>query len=401
MPKMIARMPLRQIDRLPPGLHAVAPSLYIAIGKDAEGKSSSRSWIFRYVANGRKRHFGIGSCRDIDRDQAEREVEKLRELRRQGIDPIDAKRAKTLDKALSITFEQCARRFYKSQEAGWSASHKRAWLADLERDVFSVIGNVPVDQITVKEVLAAIEPHWTTKHETASRNRGRIEKTLDYAKAMRHRTSEINPARWKGGLDAILPPPKKVKGEKQHLAAMEYRDVPAFVAKLRARDDNAAKALELLILCASRSAEIRDMRWSEVDFAEALWTIPAERMKARRKHSVPLTDRAVEILRSVNRKDGFVFDLDRDAMIGLVKTLGGDVTTHGLRSAFSTWAGEKTAFPRDIVERCIAHTTGSAAEQAYRRGEELERRRLVLDAWSKFVADGSDNKGKIVDFRAA
>jgi integrase len=397
MPKMIARMPLRQIDRLPPGLHAVSPGgLYIAVGE-----TGSRSWIFRYVADGRKRHFGIGSCRDIDRDQAEREVEKLRELRRTGVDPIDARRAKTLGKALSISFEECARRFHKSQEAGWSASHTRSWLSDLERDVFPVIGIVPVEQITVREVLAAIEPHWGTKHETASRNRGRIEKTLDYAKAMRHRTSEINPARWKGGLDAILPPPKKVKGAKRHLTAMDYRQVPALIAKLREHDDDAAKALELLILCASRSAEVRDMEWSEIDFAERLWTIPAERMKARRTHYVPLTDRGIELLQGIERKGNHVFDFGRDAMINLVKALGGDFTTHGLRSAFSTWAGEKTSFPRDIIERCIAHQTGSAVEQAYRRGQEIERRRKVLDAWGEFIVNG-DNKGQIiVAFEAA
>ena len=397
MPKTIAKMPLRQIDRLPPGLHAVAPGgLYIAIGA-----TGSRSWIFRYSVAGRKRDFGLGSCRDLSRDDAEIEVQKLRVMVRRGEDPIDAKRANALGKALSITFEQCARRLYKSQEAGWSASHKRAWLADLERDVFAVIGQIPVDRITVKEVLAAIEPHWITKHETASRNRGRIEKVLDYAKAMRYRTSEINPATWRGNLSAILAEPKKVKGEKQHLAAMDYQEVPAFVAKLRERDDAAAKALEFLILCASRSAEVRDMQWSEIDFGEKLWTIPAARMKARRTHYVPLTERAVEILRSVERKGGFVFDLGRDAMIDLVKSLAGNVTTHGLRSCFSTWAGEKSSFPRDLVERVMAHQTGSAVEQAYRRGQELERRRAVLDGWGRFVVNGVNTGQIVVAFEAA
>jgi integrase len=397
MPKMIARMSVRQIDRLPPGLHAVSPGgLYIAIGKNAEGKPSSRSWIFRYTVAGRKRHYGIGSCRDIDRDAAELECEKLRGLRRQDIDPIDAKRAKTLDAALSLTFEQCARRFYKSKEAGWSASHKRSWLADLERDVFPIIGAVAVDRVGVREALSVIEPYWITKHETASRNRGRIERVIDYAVAMRHRPDGKNPASWRGNLSAILAEPKKVKGEKRHLAAMDYREVPNFVANLPVSD--ASKALELLILCASRSSEIRDMEWSEIDFAEKLWTIPAHKMKARRTHHVPLTARTIEILQSVERKGEHVFDLGRDAMIDLVPE---GATTHGFRSCFSTWAGERTGFPRDLIERCIAHATGSAVEQSYRRGLELERRREVLDAWAKFMVNGNDNAGQIVDFKAA
>jgi integrase len=395
VPKIVAKMPIRKIEQLGPGLHCVAPQLYLAIGK-----SGSRSWVFRYVTQGRKRDFGLGSARELSRDAAEREVEMLRELRRSGIDPIDAKREKTLSKALSITFEQCARNFYRSQEAGWSASHKRAWLADLERDVFPVIGKVPVDKIAVREVLAAIEPTWTAKHETASRNRGRIEKVLGYAKAMRQRSGELNPAAWKGNLSAILAAPKKVKGEKKHLAAMPFGDIPAFVAQLRQRDDHVAKALEFLILTAARSAEVRDMEWSEINIEERLWTLPAQRMKARRKHLVPLTDRAVEILKSINRKGETVFDLARDDMIDLLKAHS-TATVHGLRSAFSTWAGERTAFARDIVERCIAHATGNAVEQAYRRGEEIDRRREVLNAWGRYVVNEDNEDQVVVAFEAA
>ena len=348
-------MPLRKIDQLGPGLHAVAPQLYLAIGA-----TGSRSWIFRYTVGSRKRDFGLGSTRDLSRDDAEGEVQKLREMVRRREDPIDAKRAKALSRALSITFEQCARDFYRSQEAGWSASHKRAWLADLERDVFPIIGKVPVDRITVKEVLAAIEPHWVSKHETASRNRGRIEKVLDYAKAMRHRTSEINPARWRGGIDAILPPAKKVK-VKTHLEAMPFGEVPTFVARLRRRGDEAARALEFLILTVSRSGAVLGTQWSEIDLQAATWTIPADRMKARREHVVPLVPRAVEILKGFERPGEDVFHLPRDALIDVVKTAG-TYTTHGFRASFSSWAGECSDFPRDVVERCLAHATGSAVE---------------------------------------
>jgi integrase len=241
---------------------------------------------------------------------------------------------------------------------------------------FPVIGKVAVDKVGVREVLAAIEPHWVSKHETASRNRGRVEKVLDYAKAMRHRTGDINPASWKGNLSAVLAAPKSVR-VKTHLEAMDFTAVPAFVAQLREGADRAAVALEFLILTASRSAEVRDAQWSEIDIESKLWTIPKDRMKAGREHLVPLTDRAVDILKHLDRKGSDVFDIRRDDMIDLTKSLAGSATVHGFRAAFSIWAGEKTAFPRDIVERCIAHATGSAVEQAYRRGAELDRRRAV------------------------
>jgi integrase len=181
---------------------------------------------------------------------------------------------------------------------------------------------------------------------------------------------------------------------------MQFTAVPGFVALLRERADHVASALEFLILTASRSAEVRDARWSEIDLQARVWTIPKDRMKAGREHRVPLTDRAVEILQRLDRKGEDVFDLGRDDMIDLTKGLAGSVTVHGFRAAFSTWAGERTAFPRDIVERCIAHATGSAVEQAYRRGAELDRRRAVLDAWATFLARGGST-GQVVDLRVA
>ena len=210
---------------------------------------------------------------------------------------------------------------------------------------------------------------------------------------------DINPASWKGNLSAILAAPKSVR-VKTHLEAMDFTAVPGFIAQLREREDHAAFALEFLVLTASRSAEVRDAQWSEIDIETRLWTIPKDRMKAGREHLVPLTDSAVEILQRLDRSGEDIFDLGRDDLIDLTKSLAGSVTVHGFRAAFSTWAGEKTAFPRDIVERCLAHATGSAVEQAYRRGAELDRRRAVLDAWAAFLAGGSRN-GQVVDLRVA
>jgi integrase len=269
----------------------------------------------------------------------------------------------------------------------------------MERLVFPVFGQLGVDKVTVKEVLAVVEPLWTVKHDTGSRLRGAIEQVLDYAKAMKQRDGE-NPAQWKGNLSGILAKPKRVKGEKVHLAALPWEQVPQFIAKLRARDGVAARALEFTILTCSRSNEVRDMKWREVDFEKRVWTIPAERMKARREHAVPLCARALAILEGLKRTEALIFPIGRDGMIDVVKELAGDYTTHGFRSAFSSWAGEATTLPRDIVERCLAHATGSQVEQAYRRGQELERRARVLAAWEQFVANGI-KPAAVVDIRRA
>jgi integrase len=395
MPKLIPVMSLRRIEALPPGHHAVAPGVYVAISA-----TGGRSWFFRYRDGKARRDIGLGSCAIVNRDDAIVAAGKLRDQLRAGIDPLAAKRERAIREALSLTFEQCARRFYDANKAGWSPSHARAWLADLEHDVFPVFGKMPIDRVGVREVLAAIEPHWATKSETASRNRGRIERIIDFTVAMHHRPDGKNPATWKGGLSAILPPLRKVK-DKTHLAALDWREVPAFIAKLRARDDIAAQALEYTILTASRSNEVRDMDWREIDIERRVWTVPASRMKARKEHVVPLCARALAILQERRRTGELAFPVTRDAMIDIAKELAGDVTVHGFRAAFSSWAGEATNLPRDIVERCLAHQTGSAVEQAYRRGAELERRAVVLAAWERFVAEGLQQENVVVDIKAA
>jgi integrase len=396
MPKLIAVMSLRRIEALPPGHHAVAPGVYIAVSR-----TGGRSWFFRY-RDGKVRHdIGLGSCSTASRDDAIREADKLRDQLRAGIDPLARKRERAIDRALSLTFEQCARRFYDANKAGWSPSHARAWLADLERDVLPVFGNMSVARVGVREVLAAIEPYWATKSETASRNRGRIEKVLDYAVAMQHRPDGKNPAVWKSGLGAILPPLRKVK-DKTHLAALDWQQVPAFVAKLREREDIGARALEFAILTTSRSSEVRDMVWAEIDLERRVWTIPPARMKARKEHVVPLCARALAILQGLQRLDKLVFPIGRDVMIDIVKAVAGDYTMHGFRAAFSTWAGEATSLSRDVVERCLAHKTGNAVEQAYRRGQEIERRAQVLAAWERFVDEGvPEQQHVVVDMRRA
>ena len=251
--------------------------------------------------------------------------------------------------------------------------------------------NKPVDTIATDDVLAVLKPIWTTKAETASRVRGRIEKVLDAAKAKGFREGE-NPARWRGHLDHLLPKPSKLA--RGHHPAMPYEEVAGFIAELRKREVSAAVALELCILTAARSGEIFGMRWPEIDFDKKIWTVPAERMKAGREHRVPLSPRAVAILRKLEKvKTGeFVFPgqsrnkpLSNMAMEMVLRRMKiEDATVHGFCSSFRDWAGNVSNFPREIIEMALAHVIGDKAEQAYRRGDALEKRRKLMEAWAAY-----------------
>ena len=249
----------------------------------------------------------------------------------------------------------------------------------------------PVDEIDTQAVLAVLMPLWQTKPETASRLRGRIEAVLDAAKAQGHRSGE-NPAAWRGHLSHLLP--KRQKLTRGHHAAMDYRQVPAFLTMLRDCDTIAAMALEFTILTATRSGEVYGARWSEIDLEMKLWTIPAPRMKAGRKHRVPLSEHALAILERLHdaMTCDFVFPSPRGmrplshvSMAKVMRRLQIDgPTVHGFRSAFRDWAGNETPFPREIAEAALAHVIGDKAEQAYRRGDALEKRRKLMDAWAAF-----------------
>jgi integrase len=247
--------------------------------------------------------------------------------------------------------------------------------------------------VTIDGVLKCLRPIWNTKPETASRVRGRIERVLDAAKAAGLRSGE-NPARWRGHLEMILPKPTKLS--RGHHAAMPYVDVPAFIAKLQSRDATSARMLELVILTAARSGEVRNMR--EGDLIDGVWTIPASQMKAKREHRVPLTSRAVEILSAYRRQEApaLLFPNSRNrahsdmVFAALLKRMGvGQFTTHGFRASFKTWAENETTHQRETIEAALAHVIGDKAEQAYRRSDMLEKRRALLHDWADFLASGS------------
>jgi integrase len=286
------------------------------------------------------------------------------------------------------TFAQCADAFLKAKRSGWrNVRHAKQWVISLERHC-QVLQERPIEEIDTADTLTVLQPLWATTTETASRLRGRLELVLDFAKAQGWRTAE-NPARWKGHLENILP--RRPKLARSHHAAMSYGELPAFIRWLRAHESNATKALEFLILTATRLGEVLGATWPEMDLEAAVWTIPANRMKAGQEHRVPLSSAAMAILKHAAecQSSEFIFagrSRSRPVSRGALRNLlPANVTIHGFRSSFSTWASEQTNFPRELVEQSLAHTIGNPAELAYRRTDWLERRRVLMDQWAEFL----------------
>jgi integrase len=338
---------------------------------------------------------GLGSAVDVSLAQAREKAADARRLVKAGKDPIAARHAERT--AAVPTFGEMADQLVASIEHGFrNAKHRYQWRQTLTQYA-KPLRPKPVDAITTEDVLECLKPIWTTKAETASRLRGRIERVLDAA-AARGLRSRDNPARWRGHLSALLP--KRQRLTRGHHAAMPFGDVPEFVYRLRDMDGIGARALEFTILTAARTGEVIDARWSEFDLEGKVWIIPAARMKAGKEHRVPLTERVLEILAGIAavRTGEFVFPgsrhgrpLSNMAMRMTARRAGIKQTVHGFRSAFRDWAGERTNFPREIAEAALAHVVGDATERAYRRGDALEKRRELMGAWSAFCKPSEDN----------
>ena len=291
-----------------------------------------------------------------------------------------------------MTFGDTADALLESMSPSWrNAKHRAQWAMTL-RVYCASLTNTPVGNVTTDEVLRVLKPLWATKAETASRLRGRIERVLDFAKARGMRSGE-NPARWRGHLDALLP--KRQKLTRGHHKAMPFADVPEFMTALRDMGGIASKALAFAILTAARSGEVLGARWEEIELNAKVWTVPAARIKAGREHRVPLSKRALAILAELAklRLNDFVFPglklgspLSAMALEAVLRRANVDVTVHGFRSAFRDWAGERTAFPREVAEAALAHLVGDEVERAYRRGDTLEKRRKLMDSWASFCA---------------
>ena len=395
MPRKAAELSPLSISRLKePGLWAVGgvAGLYLHVND-----RGARSWILRVVVGDKRRDMGLGGYPDIGVADARQKAREARLKIEQGIDPIllrkQAKSELMALQATDKTFEQAAGEYIKIHADSWSNDkHRKQWERTLAAYAFPVVGKLSLRHIRQEHILKILEPIWTTKTETATRVRGRIESILDWAKVKGLRTGE-NPAAWKGHLDHMLPAPTRLKNV-EHLAAVPVRDMPGFMVKLRQASGTAAQALEFLILTAARSGEVRGITWQEVSLEDALWIVPAERMKMKKEHRVPLSDRAMSILKSQPRIDEnpLVFPAPRGSqmsdatMSAVLKRMGVDATVHGFRSSFRDWCGDYTNYPRDLAEQCLAHGADDPVEAAYRRGDALERRREIMNEWSKFVA---------------
>jgi integrase len=389
---------LKSADEPKPGMYADGAGLYLRVTPEG-----ARNWVLRYMLDRKPRWMGLGPLSLYGLGDARTRALDARRKRHDGIDPIEARRAartrQRLEAAKAITFKQCAESYITSHRAGWrNEKHRYQWTATLEQFAYPVIGQLPVQAIDIGLVLKVLEPIWTTKSETASRVRQRIEKVLDFAKVRGHREGE-NPARWRGHLDKALPARSRVR-DVEHLASLAYAELPAFLANLRAREAIAARALEFLILTAARTGEVIGARWSEIDLLDKTWTVPAGRMKAHREHRVPLSPRAFTILEEMQtaRQDddgnAYVFSgpkrgkpLSNMALLMLLRRMELDgLTVHGFRATFKTWASERTSLQNEIAEAALAHIIGDKVEQAYRRGDLFEKRRRLMQQWATFCA---------------
>ncbi len=399
MARGLHRLTGADLRRSKPGLYADGGGLYLQVTIAKDGKTRNRSWLFRYTIAGRDRWMGLGSLDTIALTEARERARKCRQLRLDGVDPIEQRKlevaAKAAESAKAVSFEQCAHAYIAAHRNSWrSEKHAQQWPASLRKHVLPVLGSLTVAAIDTPLVLKVLKPVWESAPETASRVRGRIESILDWATVSGFRQGD-NPARWSGHLEHLLAAPRKLKPI-EHLAAMPYRDAPAFLAQLRDVETVAARAFEFLILTAARRNEVIGARWDEIDFDNAGWIIPGARMKSGREHRVPLPPRAMTIMRDMRviSQDALIFTgrdgqnrLAQSSFQYLLKALGHrGITAHGFRSAFRDWAGECTNFPREICEAALAHSIGNKVEQAYRRGTALEKRRKLMESWASFCA---------------
>ncbi len=395
--------------KLKAGRHSDGGNLYLDVAP-----SGSKSWTFMWMREGRQREMGLGSYPAIGLAAARDRAAEARAILASGGDPIQARDAASdinEDPANSMTFAEAAERYIASKEAEWrNAKHRYQWEQTLGDSYCKKLRQMPIADITFHDVLEVLEPVWRDKQETASRLRGRMERVFAYARVQGWRTGD-NPALWHGLLKEVLP--KRQKLQRGHLPAMAYKDVPAFVQRVRAAEAMAARALEFAILTAARSNEVLGARWDEVDFAANTWTIPAGRTKTAEPHTVPLSGRAVELLKQLRagRTGDFIFPsnaptkrgtskpgmkalaasdrerpLSNMSMLMLLRRLKVEgVTVHGFRSAFRDWCGDATDYPRELAEAALAHRVGNSVEQAYRRSTALEKRRVLMQDWSDFV----------------
>jgi integrase len=413
MARQLHRLSFAEVKNAKPGMYGDGGGLYLqaTLGSD---DAINRSWIFRYANGGRERHMGLGSLQSVTLAGARQAAAEARKLRGQGIDPIEARDASRANAAAlaakqSTTFRAAAEAYIAAHRSSWkNVKHAAQWGSTLATYAYPIIGAVPAHMVDDEMVLKVLKPLWYDKPETASRLRGRIEKILDQRSISKHRMGD-NPARWRGNLETELPNRSKVRGIRHH-PAMPYGDVPAFLKALRAQDGLAPRALEWTILTASRTGETIGATLEEISSREKAWTVPADRMKSRREHRVPLSAQALAIvdeLAPVRGQGRFLFPgrtgqgLTNMAMLMLLERMGhADITVHGFRSTFRDWAAERTNFANEVVEMALAHAVEDKTEAAYRRGDLFDKRRRLMDTWAEYCKHGSAASADVVPLRA-
>jgi integrase len=379
------------------GRHADGGGLYLSISQNG-----GRRWVFLYRWHGKPTEIGLGSARDVSLARARELAAKARAKLAEGSNPKDVRRS------AGASFGECADQLITAMRPSWrNNKHAAQWEMTL-RDYAAPLRRLPVDKVTTDDVLSVLKPLWHSKPETASRLRGRIERVLDAAKAKGLRTGE-NPARWRGHLDQLLP--KRQQLTRGHHAAIDYADLPEFIHDLQEREGSASRALEFGILTAARSGEVLGAQWAEFDVDRGVWTVLANRMKAGREHRVPLSCRALEIVKAMHgvRDGDFVFPgqkpgnpLSVMALEMVLRRMKIDnATVHGFRSAFRDWAAECTNFPNEVCEAALAHVIENKAEAAYRRGDLFEKRRKLMDAWAAYCTTGRASKVVVLSTKGA
>ncbi len=394
--KEVNRLSARKVvTTVEPGMYADGGGLYLRVSK---GRNAGKRWVFIYRRpnDGKRCEIGLGGAAAVSLKHARKKAAETRALLADGHDPraIKATRRET------PTFGEFAASFLATMEPRWrNDKHRAQWRMTLE--VYAKpLHDIPVDQVTTADVLGVLTPIWEKIPETASRLRGRVENILDAAKVRGFRSGQ-NPAAWRGHLEHTLPARKKLT--RGHHRAMPIDDLPAFLTQLRLREAVAARCLEFAILTVARTSEALKTQWQELDLKNRVWRLPPERMlKADREHRVPLTARGIEILREMQTlrandpRSLFVFPgqrrgkpLSSSALEMILRRLEVESTVHGFRSTFRDWAGNRTAFPRELAEHALSHQVGNKVEQAYRRDDALERRRELMEAWAEFLESAS------------
>lgn len=420
MPKKVSKAltPL-QVKNAKAGRHADGDGLYLLVKP-----TGARSWVYRFMLEGKARDVGLSRCpeaiellcktggEELSLAQA-RDIAAIYRMKvKAKIDPLEerdelaskAAAEKQARQAASVTLKAMAETFLAAKEDSWrNSKHRQQWHNTLASYVYPVIGDMVVGDIDTPHILQVLEPIWKEKPETASRVRGRIEAILDAAKVRGYRQGE-NPARWRGHLAQILPARGRLS--RGHHKAAAYETVPSIVNQLQKRKAVAALALEFTILTAARTGEVIGAAWDEVDLDRAVWTVPADRMKAAKEHRVPLSPRAIEILKETKKLDRETLfpgqrggQLSGMAMSMLLRRMNIDATVHGFRSSFRDWAAECTGYPHEVCEMALAHTIGNKAEAAYRRGDLFEKRRRLMAEWAEFCSGDSTVGGEVVPIR--